>query len=197
MLRIPLQTRGWMRIALILAGVAAVLAALECGSQYHTIKSDLAGQRKAAHDAWPAVGEAMDRRADLISHLASSPGLSQEAVAVSPEVSAVRQAMAGARTPRDKMAANRRLSALLERMMADAGRNPRLQSDRAFARWKEELDTCDNQMAVARNRYNRLLEKYNARIQEFPESLVASVAGLRRDNAYFRTGDGVAETPSN
>ena len=79
--------------------------------------------------------------------------------------------------------------------MADAGRNPRLQSDKAFAQWKEELATCDNQVAVARNRYNRMLEKYNARIQEFPDSLVASVAGLHRDDAYFKTGDGAQEAP--
>jgi LemA protein len=184
-----------MNTALILAGVVAALAALECGSQYFSIRSDLSAQRKAARDEWSNVGEAMERRAALISRLASSEGLGERAAADSRDVSSVRQAMAGARTPREKLAANRRLSALLERLMADAGRNPRLQSGQAFAQWKEELATCDNQMAVARNRYNRMLEKYNARIQEFPERVVASVAGLRRDNAYFKTGDGVPEAP--
>lgn len=70
-----------------------------------------------------------------------------------------------------------------------------MHSDKAFAQWQEELATCDNQVAVARNRYNRVLEKYNARIQQFPDSLVASVAGFRRDSAYFRTSDGLAESP--
>jgi LemA protein len=194
-MRIPFGTGGWMKIVLILAGVAAALAALECGNQYLSIKSDLSAQRQAARDAWPGVGEAMECRAALISRLASGPGLGEGAGAASLDVSAARQAMAGARTPREKLAVNRRLSVLLESLMADASRNPRLQSGKAFARWKEEFATCDNQMAVARNRYNRLLQKYNARIQEFPESLVASVAGLRRDNAYFQTGDSVPEAP--
>jgi LemA protein len=177
-----------MRTALIVGGVAVALAAFECGSQYLRIRNDLWAQRRAARQEWSGVSEALERRAALISRLASSAGPGERAAAASREVSAARQAMAGARTPREKLAANRRLSAILERLLADAGTNPRLQSDKAFAQWKEELATCDNRMAVARNRYNRMLEKYNARIQGFPESLVASVAGLRRDDAYFKTG---------
>jgi len=180
-----------MRTTLIFVGVAVALAAVEGGSQYLRIRRDLSAQRKAARDEWSNVGEAMERRAALISRLASSQG--EYAAVAAPDVSAARQAMADARTPREKLAANRRLSAVLERLMEDAGRNPRLQSDNTFAQWKEELATCDNQMAVARNRYNRVLEKYNARIQEFPDRLVASVAGLRRDNAYFKTGDDAPE----
>jgi hypothetical protein len=184
-----------MKTALILGGLVAALAVFECGSQYLRIRSDLSARRKAARDEWSSVGEAMERRAALISRLASNERLGEPAAADSREVSAARQAMAAARTPREKLAANRRLSAVLERLLADAARNPRLQSDKSFAQWKEELATCDNQMAMARSRYNRMLEKYNARIQEFPERVVASVAGLRRDNAYFQTGDGVAEAP--
>jgi hypothetical protein len=55
-----------MKTALILAGVVAALAALECGSQYFSIRSDLSAQRKAARDEWSNVGEAMERRAALI-----------------------------------------------------------------------------------------------------------------------------------
>ena len=172
-----------MKTALILAGVAAALAAFECGSQYLKIKRDLSAQRQAVRDEWTGVGEAMESRAEIVSRLAAA------------DASAARQAMASARTPREKLAANRRLSAVLGRLMTDAASNPRLQSDKAFAQWKEELATCDNQVAVARSRYNRMLEKYNARIQEFPDSLVASVAGLRRDNAYFKTDD-APEAPS-
>jgi LemA protein len=175
--------------------VVAALVALECGNQYLRIRRDLSAQRKAARAEWSNVGVALERRAALISRLASNEGLGEFAAMAARDIPAARQAMAGARTPREKLAANRRLSAVLGRLMADANRDPRLQSDKAFAQWKEELATCDNQVAVARSRYNRMLEKYNARIQEFPDSLVASVAGLRRDNAYFKTGDGVPEAP--
>ena len=178
-----------MKIALTLVAVAVTLAALEGAHQYREIRRGLAAQREAARGEWSGVGEALDRRAALISRLASSKGLGGDAAAASRDVASVRQAMAAARAPREKLAANRRLSVLLGRLMADAARNPRLKSDKAFAQWKEELATCDNQVAVARSRYNRMLEKYNARIQEFPDSLVASVAGFRRDSAYFRTDD--------
>ena len=66
-----------MKTALILAGVAAALAAFECGSQYLKIRTDLSAQRKAARDEWSGVGEAMERRAALISRLASSEALGE------------------------------------------------------------------------------------------------------------------------
>jgi LemA protein len=184
-----------MRTALILGVVAAALAAFECDHQYLSIRNDLTAQRKAARAEWSNVGEALERRAALISRLASKEGSGDSAAGAARDIAAARQVMAGARTPREKLAADRRLSAALGRLMADANRNPRLQSDKTFAQWKEELATCDNQVAVARSRYNRVLEKYNARIQQFPDSLVASMAGLRRDSAYFKTGDGAADAP--
>jgi len=183
-----------MKTALILVGVAAVLGALECGHQYRSIRRDLSAQREAARDEWSGVGEALERRAAVIARLASLKGLGADAADATREIAAARQAMAGAHSPREKLAANGRLSAALERLTADAARRPRLKSDKAFAQWKEELATCDYQVAVARSRYNRMLEKYNARIQEFPDSLVASVAGFHRDSAYFRTGDDAAAT---
>jgi LemA protein len=103
--------------------------------------------------------------------------------------------LASSRTPQEKLAANDRLSTVLSRMMVDANNNTHLQSDKAFLQWKDELAKCDNTIAVERSRYNRMLEKYNARIQEFPDSLVASVAGFHRDDAYFKTDEGVLEGP--
>jgi LemA protein len=184
-----------MKTALILVGLAAAaVTVLECGHQYLRIKRGISAQRDAARDEWNGVGKALDRRAALISRLAANKGLGEDAAAAARDVSAARQALASAHTPREKLAANRRLSTVLGRLLADAGRNPRMRSDKAFAQWQEELATCDNQVAVARSRYNRVLEKYNARIQRFPDRLVASVAGFRRDSAYFQTGDGLPES---
>jgi LemA protein len=184
-----------MKTALILIGVAAGLGALECGNKYLTIKSDLSAQRQEAREQWSTVGEALEQRAVLISDLASNKGLGEYASVASQDISSARQVLVSAGTPQDKLAANDRLSAVLARLMVDANNNPLLHSGSAFAQWKDELAKCDNQVAVERSRYNKMLEKYNARIQQFPESLVASMAGFPRDDAYFTTGEGILEAP--
>lgn len=184
-----------MKTALIVAGVIAALVGLECGNKYFSIRSDLLAQRQEARDEWSNVGEALEHRATLISALASNHGLGEYATVASQDIASARGILASARTPQEKLAANDRLSAVLSRLMVDANNNAHLRSDKAFDQWKEELAKCDDQVAVERNRYNRMLERYNARIQQFPDSLVASVAGFHRVDAYFKTDDGVLEAP--
>jgi len=166
-----------------------VLGALECGNKYLSIKSDLSAERQEAREQWSTVGEALEHRAVLISDLASNKGLGEYATLASQDISSARQVLTSAHSPQEKLAANERLSTVLTRLMQDANNNPRLQTDKAFAQWKDEFAGCENTVAVERSRYNKILEKYNARIQQFPDSLVASVAGFRRDDAYFKTGD--------
>jgi LemA protein len=184
-----------MKTALIVAGVVAALVGLECGNKYLSIRSDLTAQRREAREEWSNVGEALEHRAALISDLASNHRLGEYASVVSQDISSARRILASNRSPQEKLAANDRLSAVLSRLMVDANNNHRLQSDKAYAQWKEELAKCDDQVAVERSRYNRMLERYNARIQQFPESLVASMAGFHRVDAYFKTDDGVLDAP--
>src|SRR5690349_23112331 len=46
----------------------------------------------------------------------------------------------------------------------------------------------DDEIANERFQYNNALEHYNARMQWFPDNVVASLAGFSRNNAYFGTG---------
>ena len=178
-----------MRTVLIVLLVAAVVGGLEAGNRYLTIRNDLHAQRQQALEEWSHVGDALQQRAALISELASKRGLAEYSAVGSQDIAEARKILGGNSGPQEKLAANERLSTVLSRLMVDANNNPRLESDPSFSRWKDELANCDNQVAVARSRYNRMLEKYNARIQEFPDSLVASMAGFHRDDAYFQTRD--------
>ena len=178
-----------MKAALVVGLVILMLAGLEAGNRYLTIRNDLHAQRQEALDEWAHVDQALTHRAELISELATNHGLGEYSSVASQDISQARKVLQSQSKPPEKLAANERLSAVLTRLMVDANSNPRLQSDPSFTRWKDELANSDNDIAVARSRYNRLLEKYNARIQEFPDSLVASMAGFHRNDAYFRTDD--------
>jgi LemA protein len=182
-----------MKTALIIFGVILVMAGLEAGNQFLSIKSDLSAQRKEAREEWSNVGQALQHRAVLISDLVTTRGLGDSATMVTQDIQQARRVLEGAAGPKEKLAANERLSSVLTHLMSEAGSNAGLQADRSFTQWKEELAKCDNDVAVERSRYNKMLERYNARIQQFPDSLVASVAGFRRDDAYFRTADPISE----
>ena len=51
----------------------------------------------------------------------------------------------------------------------------------------EEIGNAESQVAVERRKYNDLLEHYNAQLQRFPANVVASLAGLKRIDAYVKT----------
>jgi LemA protein len=178
-----------MKTVLILLLVAMMLGGLEAGNRYFSIRADLHAQREEAGEDWAQVDQALEHRAILISDLASKRGLGESTLIAVRDISDARKVLHSNSAPQEKLAANGRLSLVLSKLMTDANSNPKLQSDPAFTQWKDELAKCDNDVAVARSRYNRMLEKYNARIQEFPDSLVASMAGFHRDDAYFRTDE--------
>ena len=176
-----------MKTALTVLLVLLMLGGLEAGNRYFSIRAELRAQRDQAVQEWSRVGEALEHRATLISDLASNRGLAETAPAPVHDISDARKILDSQSGPQEKLSANERLSAALSQLMTIANGNRRLQSDPAFSLWKDELAKCDNDIAVARSRYNRMLEKYNARLQEFPDSLVASMAGFHRDDAYFHT----------
>jgi LemA protein len=152
---------------LIILAVGAL--AIAGWSKYSTVKADLAAQREAIDAQWPLVETALERRAELVPKL--SPRSSELASAAA--------ALAAAETPRAKIEANNRLSALLAQL-------PPTESGAALQR----LSDAENRIAVERRRYNEMLEHYNAQIQRFPDNIVASIAGFSRDDAYLPTDTG-------
>ena len=73
--------------------------------------------------------------------------------------------------------------------------DPVVRASGGFRRVREELATHEDEIANARFQYNSALEHYNARIQRFPDNVVASLAGFSRDDAYFGTGPETALAP--
>lgn len=165
-----------MRTALLIGLVIAALA-IAAWSKYSTVRADLAAQREAIDSDWSLVDAALERRAELISKL--QPAERGADAAVWSGLADAAATLATAATPRDKIDANNRISALLARLS-------RPESGAALQR----LSDAENRIAVERRRYNEMLEHYNAQIQRFPDNIVASIAGFARDDAYLPTDAG-------
>jgi LemA protein len=171
------------RLKIVLIALPALLvAAAGSASTYVEVRNSLAAQRAAINSAWTGLNDALRERAALIGKLAE---LSSQ-LELRKEIADASGQLLGNAAPRERIKANQRLSGYLAKLLlaADTGA---AKPGRAFSLVQEQIRDNDERVAVARLKYNETLEHYNARIQTFPNNLVAKLAGFRRNDAYFQT----------
>jgi LemA protein len=152
------------------------------------VRADLAQQRADISQEWTDVDVALRDRASLVESLVDA---GQKIVPIRAEVvsqvAEARKAVIGGPAPGDKIQGHLRLSSALAKVLVEAENTPRLSANPAFLRLQEEIKNSDDRIAEAREKYNDSLEHYNARIQSFPQNLVARISGFKRNDAYFPT----------
>jgi len=184
-----------MKIGLIIVVILLVLA-LILGSSYVGRRNQMAIKREAVNAAWAQVDVVLQRRADLIPNLVETvKGFAVHEEQVFGEIARARSALIGAKTPADKIAANGALDSALSRLLVITENYPQLKSNENFLRLQDELAGTENRIAVERRRYNETVQDYNTYISLFPNSLVASIAGFTRNDAYFKTDEGARTAP--
>src|ERR1700719_241285 len=184
-----------MKIALVVIGVI-VLAVLAVFGWAAGSRNTLVTEREAGNASWAQVDVALQRRADLIPNLVETvKGFAKQEQAVIKEVTDARAALGGARTPSEKIQANSQLDGALSRLLVVVENYPQLKSNENFLRLQDELAGTENRIAVERRKYNETLQDYNTYISLFPNSLVASMSGFTRNDAYFKTEEGARQVP--
>jgi LemA protein len=182
--------------AAIVVLVVILLLAFMLGSAYVSRRNSMAIKREAVNAAWAQVDVVLQRRADLIPNLVETvKGYAAQEQKVFGDIAAARAALVGAKTPADKIAANGQLDSALGRLLVVVENYPQLKSNENFMRLQDELAGTENRIAVERRRYNEAVQDYNTYISLFPNSLVASLAGFTRNDAYFKTEEGARQAP--
>jgi LemA protein len=184
-----------MKIGLVILVILLVLA-LILGSSYVGRRNQMAVKREAVSASWAQVDVVLQRRADLIPNLVETvKGFALHEEKVFGDIAAARSALIGAKTPADKIAANGALDSALSRLLVITENYPQLKSNENFLRLQDELAGTENRIAVERRRYNEVVQDYNTYISLFPNSLVASIGGFTRNDAYFKTDEGARTAP--
>ena len=159
-------------------------------------KSPAGIPREAVNAAWAQVDVVLQRRADLIPNLVETvKGYASQEQKVFGDIAAARAALVGAKTPADKIAANGQLDSALSRLLVIVENYPQLRSNENFMRLQDELAGTENRIAVERRRYNDTVQDYNTYLSLFPNSLVASLGGFTRNDAYFKADEGSRQAP--
>src|ERR1700736_3434605 len=184
-----------MKIALIVLAVLLIIA-LMVGSWFIGIRNQMAIKREAVNAAWAQVDVVLQRRADLIPNLVETvKGFAAQEQTVFGDIDKARSALLGAHSPAEKIAANGQLDSALGRLLVVVENYPQLRSNENFLRLQDELAGTENRIAVERRRYNEAVQDYNTYISLFPNSLVASMSGLTRNDAYFKADEGARQAP--
>jgi LemA protein len=176
--------------------IVLVLIALMLGSSFISRRNQMAIKREAVNAAWAQVDVVLQRRADLIPNLVETvKGFAVQEQIVFGDIAKARSALLGAHSPAEKIAANGQLDSALGRLLVVVENYPQLRSNENFLRLQDELAGTENRIAVERRRYNETVQDYNTFISLFPNSLVASLSGFPRNDAYFKTDEGARQAP--
>src|ERR1700687_2211663 len=176
--------------------IVLVVVVLMLGSSFISRRNQMAIKREAVNAAWAQVDVVLQRRADLIPNLVETvKGFATQEQVVFGEIARARSALLSAHSPADKIAANGQLDSALGRLLVVVENYPQLRSNENFLRLQDELAGTENRIAVERRRYNEAVQDYNTFISLFPNSLVASLGGFTRNDAYFKTEEGARQVP--
>jgi LemA protein len=185
-----------MKIALGILAVLVVVA-LIFGMQAIGIRNNLVTQRNTIEGAWAQVDVALQRRADLIPNLVETvKGYAKQETTIFTELANARAAMAGAKSPAERIAANSQVEGALGRLLVVVENYPMLKSNENFLRLQDELAGTENRIAVERRKYNETVQAYNTNIELFPNNMVAGLFGFTRNNAYFTTEPAKRDAPA-
>jgi LemA protein len=181
----------------VLAVVAViVILVLIVGGMYVSTKNKIVQLDEQVKSNWAQVDVVLQRRADLIPNLVETvKGFAAHEETVFGDIAKARAALLSAKTPEEKIAANGQLDGALGRLLAIVENYPQLKSNENFLRLQDELAGTENRIAVERKRYNDSVQAYNTFIRQFPNSIFASWAGFKPNDAYFKASEGSREAP--
>src|ERR1700682_1206481 len=102
----------------IVALIVLVLAAFLIGGSYIGRRNEMVRKNETVKSAWAQVDVVLQRRADLIPNLVETvKGFAAQEQTVFHDIAAARSALLGAKTPSDKIAANRQLDSALSTLL--------------------------------------------------------------------------------
>lgn len=87
------------------------------------------------------------------------------------------------------------LSSALSRLLVTVEKYPDLKANQNFLDLQAQLEGTENRIAVARNRFNEVVQPYNVYIKRFPNNMLAGWYGFQ-PKGYFEAAKGAENAPT-
>lgn len=160
---------------LIAIGAVVLLAAVFLIGIYNS----LVQLRQRVQNAWSQVDVQLKRRYDLIPNLVNSvKGYAQHEKSTFESVTQARNIAISAGNIKEQSQAENILSGALRSLFAVAEAYPELKANTNFLQLQAELSDTESKIAFARQFYNDTVQKFNTKIEIFPNNLAAGRLGF-------------------
>ncbi|MEW6035933.1 MAG: LemA family protein [Candidatus Micrarchaeota archaeon] len=170
-------------------GFFLFVLALLAGFYVLSIYNGLVSLRNNMDKAWANIDVLLKQRSDLIPNLVEAvKGYMKYEKGTLEELTKLRTAMMGAKSPHEKAAASEGISAALKTIFAVSENYPKLQASENFMELQKQLSAIENQIADRREFYNDSVMLFNTRIHSLPDMLFASMMGMK-DRDYFKVAE--------
>ena len=157
-------------ILAVLLGVVLV-----AGLAFLGIYNGLIRSRVRTNEAWSGIDVQLKRRASLIPNLVETvKGHAAHEREVLENVTRARAALEQAGSPGQAAQADNALTQTLRSLFAVAENYPQLKANENFLALQQELSDIEEKIAFARQFYNKNVMDFNARVQVFPNVLIAN-----------------------
>ncbi len=146
--------------------------------------------RQRVQNAWSQVDVQLKRRYDLIPNLVSTvKGYAQHEKSTLESVTQARNMAIAAGNVRDQAQAENMLSGALKSLFAVAEAYPELKANTNFLQLQTELSDTESKIAFARQFYNDTVQKFNTKIEVFPNNLFAGMLGFQIVDYFTLQGE--------
>ena len=177
---------AWIAV-LLLALVVAVVGVAGYGVSLY---NGLVQVKHQVDQAWANIDVLLKQRHDELPKLIDAvKGYLTHERSVLENVTALRTRAQASGTGAERVVAEEALSQGVSRLLAVAERYPQLRASEVFMDLQRRISTLEEQIAHRREFYNAAVNINNVRIEQFPDSLLASLAQLVR-RPLFETIEG-------
>ncbi len=177
-----------MATSLVIFGVFSMVMMSAFGWWFGNYNSAIA-LRNEAQTENAQIEAQLQRRADLVPNLVeTTKGAMAQEKAVFEDIAKAHAAFTNAPSGEEKIQAGEALTSALRGYLVVAQQYPKLASLDIVVQLNDELAGAENRISVARQRYNKSVEKYNTRIQSVPLSFFADDMNLEEMKLYQASG---------
>lgn len=163
-------------------------------------------REEAVFAAWGDVEASHQRRADLIPNLVQTvKAYAQHERETFQAVTEARAKAGSVQVSKDMLdnpqavqrfqQAQSQLSGALSRLLVVAEQYPNLKANQNFLDLQNQLEGTENRINVARVRYNKTVQDFNASIRTFPNSLTNSLLLHLKRKEPFKADAGASTAP--
>ncbi len=182
-----------MTVVLIVIAAVIILAVL----WYIATRNGMIASRNRVDESWSGIDVQLKRRHDLIPNLVETvKGYATHEQAVFEKTSEARSQAMAAHGVGDTSAAETKLTAALTDLRAVAEGYPELRATENFQQLSRNLSELEDEIQASRRIYNSNVQAFNTKIQQFPNSIVASQGGFTDREFFEITDPGERNTPS-